>query len=179
MIATRALIGLFHCLLMAGLAVPLVYVTYRVFVRANADFDIEAEMKKNNVAAGLLAAVILFCAAQFLLVGADSALRMLQMDVFAPAGEGPGWAALAGLIAAHLAASLLLALITISLTLRLFLRFMRRLEMGNELRRGNLAASLFLSSVIVVSTLMVREGAVSLSRALRPRRSIGHVQIQR
>lgn len=177
MFATRVIVSLFHFLLMVLMSGFVVYLTYRTFIKANPDFDMENEIKKGNIAVGLLVGTILFSASQILMAGAESSISMFRLHMLAPSAENDSALRLAGLIIAHLSMSMLLAAISISITLRLFGRLTRHMEEGQELQKGNIAVGILLSSVVLVSSLYIREGVGALSKALTPQPSIGRIQM--
>lgn len=177
MFATRVIVSLFHFLLMVVMSGFVIYWTYRTFIKANPDFDMESEIKKGNVAVGLLVGTILFSASQILLAGAESSISMFRLHMLAPTEENASLLKLCGLILAHLAMSMFLAVISISVTLRLFGRLTKHMEEGKELQKGNVAVGILLSSVVLVSSLYVRDGVSALSKALTPQPSIGRIQV--
>ncbi|OGS36357.1 MAG: hypothetical protein A2506_13275, partial [Elusimicrobia bacterium RIFOXYD12_FULL_66_9] len=154
-----------------------IYWTYRTFIKANPDFDMESEIKKGNIAVGLLVGTILFSASQILMAGAESSISMFRLHMLAPTEENASLLKLTGLIFAHLTMSMFLAVISISVTLRLFGRLTKKMEEGKELQKGNIAVGILLSSVVLVSSLYVRDGVSALSKALTPQPSIGRIQV--
>ena len=177
MFATRVIVSLFNFLFMVVLSGFVIYLTYRTFIKANPDFDMESEIKKGNIAVGLLVGTILFCASQILMAGAESSISMFRLHMLAPTEENASLLKVGGLICAHLAMSMFLAVVSISVTLRLFGRLTKRMEEGRELQKGNIAVGLLLSSVVLVSSLYVRDGVRALSKALTPQPSIGQIQV--
>jgi len=179
MFLMRVLVSLFEFTLAVVMSGCVIYVTYRVFIKANPDFDMEAEIKKGNVATGLLVGTILICASNFLQKGMASVVSMFRLYLTAPqAASLPAWQ-LTLLGVGHLAFSMLLAVLTISFTLRLFGRLTARMQEGRELQKGNLAVGILLSSVVIVATLYVGEGVSALSKALVPQPAIGRIQVQK
>lgn len=177
MIATRAVVSLFHFLLMVLMSGLVIFLTYRTFIKANPDFDMEAEIKKGNVAVGLLVGVILLCASQILMAGTDSSIAMFRMHMLAPTEENASVRELLARMALHLAVSMALAVFSISVTLRLFGRLTARMEEGKELQKGNIAVGLLLSSVVLVSSLYIKDGVSSIMKALTPQPSMGRIQV--
>lgn len=139
----------------------------------------EEEIKKGNVAVGILAAAILFAASMILQKGLGSVVSMFRMHISAPCESTMGLGKLALLCAAHLGLSMLLAVITISVTLRLFGKLVRSLHAGKELEKGNLAVGIVLASVVLIASLYVDEGVSAISKALVPQPSIGQIEIMR
>ena len=175
--ATRVVVSLFHFVLMVLMSGFVIYWTYRTFIRANPDFDMEAEIAKGNVAVGLLVGTILYCASQILMAGTDSSIQMIRMHMLAPTERNASVLGLLGRMAGHLAISMGLAVVSISLTLRLFGRLTRRIHAGKELQKGNLAIGILLSSVVLVSSIYIKDGVSSLMKALTPQPSYGQIQV--
>jgi uncharacterized membrane protein YjfL (UPF0719 family) len=176
MFVTRVIVSMFEfslTVLMSGLVIAL---TYKVFITANPDFDMEEEIQKGNTAVGVLVGTILFAASMILQRGLSSVVSMFRLHMTAPTEGFALWQL--GLMAlGHLMMSLVLALMTISITLRLFGRIPRHFRPGKELQKGNMAVGVLLSAVVVVAALYVGEGVSALSKALVPQPSIGRVQI--
>ncbi|HEX4047922.1 MAG TPA: hypothetical protein VH309_08815 [Elusimicrobiota bacterium] len=175
--ATRVVVSLLHFVLMVLMCGFVIYWTYRTFIRANPDFDMEEEITKGNVAVGVLVGTILYCASQILMAGTDSSVQMLRMHMLAPTEQNASVLGLLGRMAGHLAISMGLAVVSISLTLRLFGRLTRRMHAGKELQKGNLAVGILLSSVVLVSSIYIKDGVSSLMKALTPQPSFGQIEI--
>ena len=54
MFTTRVLVSFFEFMLSVVMSGFVIYLTYRIFIKANPDFDMEVEIKKGNVAVGTL-----------------------------------------------------------------------------------------------------------------------------
>jgi len=179
MFVTRLLISLFEFALLLVMSGLIIYLTYRLFVRANPDFDMESEIKRGNIAVGILMATILYSASMILEKGLGAVVGMVRLQISAPLQSGlPLWELLL-LILGHLVVSMLLALFTISSTLRLFGHLGRRMAPGQELQKGNIAMGLLLSAVVLVTAFYVGEGVSALSKALVPQPAMGRIQIMK
>jgi len=180
MFTTRVLVSFFEFMLAVVMSGLIIYLTYRVFIKANPDFNMEEEIKKGNVAVGTLVGAILFAASMILQKGLGSVVSMFRMHISAPGESTLGLGKLALISAAHLGLSMLLAVITISVTLRLFGRLVRsHMRPGEELQKGNLAVGIVLAAVVLISALYVGEGVSAISKALVPQPSIGQIEIMR
>lgn len=179
MFTTRLIVSVFEFILAVIMSGVIISVTYRIFIKANPDFDMEAEIKKGNVAVGTLVGAILFAASMILQNGMGSVVSMFRMNISAPGESSIGLGKLALLSAGHLGLSMLLAVLTISITLRLFGRLVRSLHAGQELQKGNLAVGIVLSAVVLVAALYVGEGVSAISKALVPQPSIGQIEIMK
>jgi uncharacterized membrane protein YjfL (UPF0719 family) len=179
----RLLVSLFELGLMILLSGVIIYVIYRVFVKANPEFDMEDEILKGNVAVGTLVSSILVSAALMLRQGVGASIGMFRLSVSAPADVSfPLWQT-ALLTLGHLTLTLCLAVFTISITLRLFGRMVKSLKpelrLGEQLQRGNLAVGILLSAVVFIATLYVGEGVSALTKALVPQPRVGTIQIMK
>lgn len=179
MFLTRFLIGLFEFALLVVMSGLVIYLTYRLFIRANPDFDMENEIKNGNIAVGILVAAILVSASMILEKGLGAVIGMMRLQISAPLHSGlPLWQVML-LVLGHLVMSMVLALFTISLTLRLFGRLGRRIAPGKELQKGNIAMGLLLAAVVLVAAFYVGEGVSALSKALVPQPAMGRIQIMK
>jgi uncharacterized membrane protein YjfL (UPF0719 family) len=180
MFTTRVLVSLFEFMLSVVMSGLVIYLTYRIFIKANPDFDMEIEIKKGNVAVGILVAAILFAASMILQKGLGSVVSMFRLYLSAPGETNLGIGRLILLSFGHLGLSMVLALITISVTLRLFGKLVRKhMHPGEELQKGNIAVGIVLASVVLVAALYVGEGVSSISKALVPQPSIGQIEIMK
>lgn len=177
MIATRVIVSLWHFFLMVLMSGFVIYWTYRTFIKANPDFDMERKIKEGNIAVGLLVGTIIFSASQILMAGTDSSIQMIRMHMLAPTEENANVLELVARMAGHLAASMALAVFSISVTLRLFGRLTKKMEEGKELEKGNIAVGILLSSVVLVSSLYIKDGVSSIMKALTPQPSMGRIQV--
>ncbi len=177
MFTTRVVVSLFDFLLMVVMSAFVIALTYRIFVKANPDFHMGQEIKKGNVAVGILMAAILISASYILMAGTDSSIAMFRMHMLAPSEENESLLRIFGLIVAHLSISMMLAVVSISVTLRMFGRLEKELHAGKELQNGNVAVGVLLAAVVVISSMYVREGVSALSKALTPQPSIGRIEI--
>ena len=177
MFNTRLIVSIFEFALAVVMSGFIISLTYRVFIKANPDFDMEEEIKKGNVAVGTLVGSILFAASMILQKGMGSVVSMFRLYMSAPGENNLGLGKLILLSFGHLSISMLAAVITISVTLRLFGRLGRTLHAGKELQKGNLAMGILLASVVVIACLYVGEGVSAVSNALVPQPSIGEIEI--
>jgi hypothetical protein len=183
MFIKHLLVGFFELVLMAFMCGLLIYIIYRVFIKATPEIDMEKELKNGNVAVGILVASIMISAGIMVQKGLVASVGMFQMSLFAPSEFTlPVWQT-ALVILGHLILSLAVAVFVLSVTLRLFIRLMRKinpeLRPGLQLVQGNIAVGLVLSAVMFMATLYVGEGVSALTKALVVQPSIGTIQIMK
>ncbi|MDT8286909.1 MAG: DUF350 domain-containing protein [Elusimicrobiales bacterium] len=162
--------------LMSGFIIALIY---KVFIKANPDFDMEAEIKKGNIAVGTLMGAIVFAAAMILQRGMGAVISMSRMYFSSPGEYAIRFWKLLLISMGHLVFSMLLAVITISVALRLFGRLAPGLKAGKRLKEGNLAIGILLASVVLVAAMYVGEGVSAVTKAMVPQPSIGRIEILR
>lgn len=183
MFVLRLLLSLAELALMIVLSGAIISLIYRVFLKANPDFDMEEEIRLGNAAVGLLMATIMICAAMLIVKGIGASVGNLRLNLTAPTDVAlPLWKG-GLLVLGHLGLSLGIGVIAISITLRLFGQMTRRMNpemcLGKLLKGGNLAVGMLLSAVVFITTLYVGEGVSSLTKSLVPQPPIGKIQIMR
>ncbi|MBI4424756.1 MAG: hypothetical protein HY554_13575, partial [Elusimicrobia bacterium] len=127
------LLGIVKLFVSALAAVVVVFVTYKVFIKANTDFDEELELKRGNVAVGLLVTALLLGSAN-IIQNALTPLTHLLLFSLQSEGAGPSRGKLALYAAAHLSMAFLMAVVAMSFSLRVFGRLTRSyMKAGKEL----------------------------------------------
>ncbi len=99
---TNLMVAIIEFVVMASMTGVFIYYIYRIFVHANPDFDMEHEIKKNNVAVGILMFSIMISGSTILYRGLDSIMDMVRLHASAPGQTGMNWWQLAGLGLAHI-----------------------------------------------------------------------------
>ena len=161
--------------LMAGFVI---YYTYRAFIKANPDFNMEEEIKKGNTAVGILVSMNVYCASMMLHKTLISVFTMIKMYVYSPSDYTIGVVHIGLIAIAHIVITLVLAMLTISITLRLFGTMIRsRMNAGKELEKGNVAVGILLACVVLIATTYVGNGIDAMSKSLVPQPSIGQIEI--
>ena len=161
--------------LMAGFVI---YYTYRAFIKANPDFNMEEEIKKGNTAVGILVSMNVYCASMMLHKTLISVFTMIKMYVYSPSDYTIGVVHIGLIAIAHIVITLVLAMLTISITLRLFGTMIRsRMNAGKELEKGNGAVGILLACVVLIATTYVGNGIDAMSKSLVPQPSIGQIEI--
>jgi uncharacterized membrane protein YjfL (UPF0719 family) len=183
MFLIRLLVSLFELALMVIMSGVIIYVIYRIFIKANRDFDMEEEIAQGNVAVGILVSTIMVSAALLLEKGLAASVGMFKLSISVPDDISlPLWQT--GLLTlCHLALTLSIALFTVSATLRLFGKMARninpRMRLGEHLKNGNIAVGILLSAVVFIATHYVGEGVSALTKALVPQPTIGKIEIMK
>jgi uncharacterized membrane protein YjfL (UPF0719 family) len=178
MFLTRVAVSVFEFFLSVVLSVLVVYVTYRIFLLANKDYDGEEEIKAGNVSVAILQAAILIGASLIIHKGMDPVVSLMQLYLTTPLRETVSDWHFPLLAFAHLFMAFVIAVLSISFALRFFGKLTTKVNEGEELKRGNVAVGVMLAAVVIVVSLYISDGVSSLSKALLPQPSIGRIQIQ-
>ena len=179
----RLMVSLFELSLMVVMSGVIIYLIYRIFIKANRDFDMEEEIAQGNVAVGILVSTIMVSAALLLEKGLAASVSMFRLSISAPEELSlPLWQT-AALTLCHLLLTLAIALFTVSATLRLFGKMARNINphmrLGEHLKNGNVAVGILLSAVVFIATHYVGEGVSGLTKALVPQPKIGKIEIMK
>lgn len=172
--------GLGKLLISALLAVLVVFLTYKVFIKANTDFDEEAEIKKGNVAVGLLITALLLGSANIIQNALTPLTNVLLFEMQRAGGADISRGRLALYAAAHLSMAFLMAVIAMSFSLRVFGRLTRGyMRAGKELEKGNVAVGLLLAGVVFVVGMYIGDGVEALAKSLVPQAGYSQIQMMR
>ena len=183
MFTTRFLVSLAELGLMILSSGLIIVLIYRVFIRANPDFNMEGAIKDGNVAVGVLMATIMVSAALMLAKGLSASVAVFRLAMATPLESSSQiWQAVM-LVAGHLVLSLAIAVLTISVTLRLFGKMTRRINpemhMGKHLENGNMAVGILLAAAVFIATMYVGDGVSAITKALVPQPKIGTIRIMK
>jgi len=142
--------GLIRYAASAILAVLSIYFGIRVFDKLTENIEEIEELKKGNVAVGILVAAIIICIAAVVRTGVSQ---------FA-AGIQPDYAlslilALAIINMVKLLFGLFLAILTIFVSLNLLDALTRNIDEAKELKRGNLAIAILIAGVLIAVSVVV------------------------
>lgn len=183
MFSIHLMVSLFELFLMIIMSGVIIYLIYRIFIKANRDFDMEEQIAQGNVAVGILVSAIMVSSALVLEKGLAASVGMFKLSISAPDELSlPLWQA--GLLTAcHLVLTLSIALFTVSATLRLFGKLSRKMNpdmrLGEHLKNGNVAVGILLAAVVFIATHYVGEGVSALTKALVPQPKIGNIEIMK
>ncbi|MBI4368766.1 MAG: DUF350 domain-containing protein [Elusimicrobia bacterium] len=174
---TQIFYSMFQLFLSVIIAVFVIFISYRIFIRANTDFDEEEEIKKGNIAVAILLAVILISSAMITRKGLYPIFNMLRVYFTVPIGQNLTSWQIPFFALAYFAAIFGLSVTAISFSLRLYGRLTTKINEGKELLKGNIAAGIVLSAVVIIVAMYVGDGIAVFARALIPQFFIGRMQV--
>ena len=176
------LLSLFEFLLTIGLAICVVYVNYRLAIRANPDYDAEEELKNRNVAVAIVFAAVLIAAGMIVRNGIFPVVSMVRLAFTSDGAYLKTWQ-VAGVAVMQILLVFAAAIFSLSVSLRLFGRLTRTIQEGKELKAGNPAVGIVLAAVVLVIGMFVSDSMSSVTKSLVPQaplgRATGTVEIMR
>jgi len=142
-------------------ALAAVYIGIRVFDRFTPDLDEMAELKRGNVAIGILLAAVILSIATVIQRG----VAVLSAPFFTPGLSLSGrLVAFAGGIITLLL-SLALALFVIRMAIYVFDKITKGIDEQAELRNGNIAIAILLAGILLAIATVIQGGTASLTAA--------------
>lgn len=155
----NAFIGLIQLIIAILLAVVALYIGYWTFSKITKGMDETAELRKGNVAVGIVIAAILFGIA----IVVQSGIAGISIGL-TNALSGDWFSLIASLI--QLILGIILAIAVIYLALKVMDRLTKGLEEFEELKKGNVAVALLMAGVIVATAIIVQSGVIGITSAL-------------
>jgi uncharacterized membrane protein YjfL (UPF0719 family) len=154
-----AFVGLIQLLIAILLAVVALYIGYSVFSKITKGIDEIQELKKGNVAVGIIIASIFFAIA----IVIQSGVAGIAVGI-TNALSGDWYSLLAAFI--QLILGILLAVATIYLALNILDRLTKGIDEFDELKKGNVAVALMMAGVIVATAVIIQSGVAGITSAL-------------
>ncbi|HWG92345.1 MAG TPA: DUF350 domain-containing protein [Candidatus Thermoplasmatota archaeon] len=143
-------------------ALSAVYIGIRVFDRFTKNIDEMEELKRGNIAIGILLAAVIISIATVIQGG----VRELTAPFF---GGGELSQRLVGFLGGviQLLISLALALFVIRMAIYVFDRITEGIDEQEELRRGNVAIAILLAGILIAIATVIQSGTAALGDSFR------------
>lgn len=155
----NAFVGLIQLIIAIILAVVALYIGYATFSKITKGMDETEELRKGNVAVGIIIAAILFAIA----IVVQSGIAGISIGII-NALEGDWWSLIAAFI--QLILGIILAIVVIYLALNIMDRLTKGLDEFEELKKGNVAVALLMAGVIVATAVIIQSGVIGITSAL-------------
>jgi len=151
--------------LIVGLALAMgsVYIGLKMFDRLTKDIDEWSEIKKGNVAVGIVMAAVIFAIANVVQSG------VVQITSGLSANQEVGkmlTALLIGFI--NLAIGLAAAVISVWIAIKVLDRITTDIEEMDELAKGNVAVAIVMAGVLIAVSFVIGSAVSGISNALNP-----------
>ncbi|HPA07475.1 MAG TPA: DUF350 domain-containing protein [Methanoregulaceae archaeon] len=154
-----AFVGLIQLIIAILLAVVALYIGYSTFSKITKGIDEIQELKKGNVAVGIIIAAIFFAIA----IVIQSGVAGISIGI-TNALAGDWWSLIAAFI--QLILGIILAIATIYLALNILDRLTKGINEFEELKKGNVAVALMMAGVIVATAVIIQSGVIGITSAL-------------
>src|SRR5512139_1198139 len=154
-----AFVGLIQLVIAILLAVVALYIGYSTFSKITKGIDEIQELKKGNVAVGIIIAAIFFAIA----IVIQSGVAGISIGI-TNALAGDWWSLVAAFI--QLILGIILAIATIYLALNILDRLTKGINEFEELKKGNVAVALMMAGVIVATAIIIQSGVIGITSAL-------------
>ncbi len=154
-----AFVGLIQLVIAILLAVVALYIGYSTFSKITKGIDEIQELKKGNVAVGIIIAAIFFAIA----IVIQSGVAGISVGI-TNALAGDWWSLIAAFI--QLILGIILAIATIYLALNILDRLTKGINEFEELKKGNVAVALMMAGVIVATAVIIQSGVIGITSAL-------------
>lgn len=143
-----------------------VYLAIRVYDRITEGIDEIQELKKGNIAVGLLLGAIIYGIANIVSAGVGNLTKLLSFDTIS--GSATASAVLINLILgiAQLVVSILVAVISIYVALRVLDGITSEINEMIEIKKGNIAVAIVMVAVIIAVSLVVSPSLAYLTTVL-------------
>jgi len=158
-------VGIVQLVIAVIFAVLALYIGFSVFGKVTKDVDEQKELKKGNVAFGIIVAAI------FIAIGIMVQSGVAGISVGISKAATLGFASVDGIVViivaiVQLVLGVLLAVGAIYLALSVLDRFTRELAEFEELKKGNVAVALEMAGVIIAVSLIIQSGITGITAAL-------------
>jgi len=158
-------VGIVQLVIAVIFAVLALYIGFSVFGKVTKDVDEQKELKKGNVAFGIIVAAI------FIAIGIMVQSGVAGISVGISKAATLGFASVDGITViivaiVQLVLGVLLAVGAIYLALSVLDRFTRELAEFEELKKGNVAVALEMAGVIIAVSLIIQSGITGITAAL-------------
>lgn len=158
-------VGIVQLVIAVIFAVLALYIGFSVFGKVTKDVDEQKELKKGNVAFGIIVAAI------FIAIGIMVQSGVAGISVGISKAATLGFASVDGIVViivaiVQLVLGVLLAVGAIYLALSVLDKFTKELAEFEELKKGNIAVALEMAGVIIAVSLIIQSGITGITAAL-------------
>ncbi|HOT04335.1 MAG TPA: DUF350 domain-containing protein [Methanolinea sp.] len=155
----NAFVGLVQLLIAILLAVVSLYIGYSTFSKITKGMDEAAELKKGNVAVGIIIASILFAIA----IVVQAGIAGISIGIM-NALQGDWFSLIAAVI--QLILGIILAVAVSYFALNVMDKLTKGIDEFEELKKGNVAVALLMAGVIIATAVIIQSGVIGITSAL-------------
>jgi uncharacterized membrane protein YjfL (UPF0719 family) len=165
-----AIVALFVSL---GLAMKAVQVAINMFDKITKGVDEWAELKKGNVAIGILMAAVIYAIANVI----SSGVTALTSSLMNPSWS---WAYIVSIVigVVNLVIALWIGTYVVGLTIRILDKMTKNIEEMDEIAKGNVAVAILVAGVLIGVSTVVSQGVEGLSKVVNVQSVLGALGIK-
>ncbi len=150
-------IGVLQLVVGLILAIASIYLGLSLFGKFTKGIDEEEELKKGNVAVGILMAAIILSIANVVQAGVMGLTGALTIGFSISA-------ILAGLI--QLLIGIILAVVAIYMAINILDKITKNIDEMEELKKGNVAVAILMAGVLIAVSFVVQAGVSGIAKAI-------------
>lgn len=170
----QVIVSAVEFLLSFAVAVLITYSTYRSFDKINVSFDAQAEIYRGNTAVALLMGSLMYGSALIMRESIYPIMGVITIGITSP---GYSKLALAAHAFGHLLLGFILAVGCVQFALSCFSWLNRGFDEVRQIRKGNVAVSVVVCSVVLVISLYMQQGVGALTKSLMPQPELGGMRV--
>jgi uncharacterized membrane protein YjfL (UPF0719 family) len=156
-------IGVLQLIVGLVLAIASIYIGLSLFGKFTKGINEEEELKKGNVAVGVLMAAIILSIANVVQVGVVGLTSALTTGLSMNATQVMN-AIIGGVV--QLVVAIVLAVVAIYIAINVLDKITKNIDEMEELKKGNVAVAILLAGVLIAVSFVVQAGVSGIARAI-------------
>lgn len=173
----QILFGVSELLIAVLVSFVLIFATYKLILAITRKFDEENQLKRGNVAVGIVLGSVLLGEAVVVRQALYPVMAVIQIFVLGGERTAGAYLRLLGLGAGYVLLSGVLAVLCILFSFWLFDKLTPRVNQYEEIKAGNKAMAVFMALVVIGVALLISSGVSGLTRALIPFPEVGSLPL--
>lgn len=173
----QILFGLTELLAAVAVSLILVFGTYRLLLRLTRRVDEENELRKGNVAVGILLGSVILGQAVVVRQALGPIMAVVQLFILGGERRIGLFLQMTAFAAGYILLSGGLAVVCLLFGFRLFDRLTPGLDEFEEIRSGNVAVAVFMGFFVLAVCFLISAGVQGLVRALVPFPRVGSLPV--
>jgi len=140
------------------LAIVYIYIGLSVFTKLTKEIDEEAELKRGNVAIGILMAAVILAIANVIQASMGNFIGLISRNPL----NIMLW--IVGIVQIFI--GIVLAVISIYIAISVIDKITKNIDEIEELRKGNIAVAIMMAIVVIVISFAIQAGVTEISKAV-------------
>ena len=165
---TKVFMGFIQLIISIGLGLFIVFITFKILIKLTRDLDEEEELKKNNIAEGVLLGSSLFGVTILVKRSLYPIFSVMQNLAISPEVTVGYTIKIFFYSIGYIMVSLIVAISILILATKAFDWFTGKLDEFEEIKNNNIAVAIFFAGVVLSLCFFIEEGLHSLLITLIP-----------